>query len=102
MRGGLLTPSRPRVSTPRGRPVSRAAEGTELSVAERPAQVGGPTYDPFFTVATLARYLVVSERTIRQMVTDRRIASYRIEGQRRFAVSDVEAYLRHHRSAAER
>jgi len=73
-----------------------------LSVAERLVQVGAPTYEPFFTVATLARYLAVSERTVRQMVTDRRIASYRIEGQRRFAVSDVEAYLRHHRSAAQR
>ena len=53
---------------------------------------------PFFTPKTLAAYLSVSERTVRQMLSDRRIASYRVEGQRRIAHQDVEAYLARHRS----
>ncbi|MGH3415532.1 MAG: helix-turn-helix domain-containing protein [Actinocrinis sp.] len=55
---------------------------------------------PFFTPKTLAQYLAVSERTVRQMVADRRIASYRVEGQRRIDHKDVESYLAGRRSDA--
>lgn len=48
---------------------------------------------PFFTPKTLAEYLAVSERTVRQMIADGRIASYRVEGLRRVSAEDVDAYL---------
>ena len=48
---------------------------------------------PFFTPKTLAEYLSVSERTIRQMLADGRIPSYRVEGVRRIDPHDVDAYL---------
>jgi excisionase family DNA binding protein len=55
---------------------------------------------PFFTPKTLAAYLSVSERTVRQMLADHRIASVRVEGQRRIDHKDVEAYLARHRDEA--
>jgi excisionase family DNA binding protein len=57
---------------------------------------------PFLTPKTLAAYLSISERTARAMLGGPRpkIASYRVEGQRRIAVADVDAYLRRHRSEA--
>lgn len=55
---------------------------------------------PFFTPKTLAAYLSVSERTVRQMLADHRIASYRVEGQRRIDHKDVENYLAQHRDEA--
>lgn len=55
---------------------------------------------PFFTPKTLAAYLSISERTVRQMLADHRIASYRVEGQRRIDLKDVESYLARHRSEA--
>jgi excisionase family DNA binding protein len=48
---------------------------------------------PFFTPKTLADYLAVSERTVRQMIADARIPSYRVEGVRRISAEDVDAYL---------
>jgi excisionase family DNA binding protein len=56
----------------------------------------------FFTPKTLAAYLGVSERTARQMIADRRIASYRIEGVRRIAAKDVDDYLARRRQEARR
>jgi len=52
---------------------------------------------PFFTPKTLAQYLSISERTVRQMLADGRIESYKVEGQRRIDFADVEAYLARHR-----
>lgn len=57
-----------------------------LRVAERELQ-------PFFTPKTLAALLSVSERTVRQMLADRRIASVRVEGQRRIMPKDVDDYV---------
>lgn len=48
---------------------------------------------PFFTAKTLAAYLAISERTVRDMLAKGRIPSYRVEGQRRVAAEDVDAYL---------
>lgn len=47
----------------------------------------------FFTPKALAAYLSLSERTVRQMLADRAIASYRVAGQRRIAAEDVDTYL---------
>ena len=48
---------------------------------------------PFFTPRGLADYLTLSERTVRAMITEGKIASYTIEGSRRIAAEDVDAYL---------
>lgn len=55
---------------------------------------------PFYTAKTLALRLAVSERTVRQMLADRKIASYMIEGQRRVDEADLEAYLSRNRTEA--
>ncbi len=51
----------------------------------------------FFTPKTLAEYLSISERTVRQMLANGRIESYKVEGQRRIDSTDVDAYLARHR-----
>jgi excisionase family DNA binding protein len=49
----------------------------------------------FFTPKTLAAYLALSERTVRQLLADSAIPSYRIAGSRRIDPRDVDNYLRH-------
>ena len=51
---------------------------------------------PFFTPKTLADYLNVSERTVRQMIADQRIDSVRVEGLRRIPADAVDAYVAKH------
>lgn len=51
---------------------------------------------PFFTPSTLARYLAVHPRTVRQWITDGKIPSYLFEGSRRIAATDVDAYVAQH------
>jgi excisionase family DNA binding protein len=55
-----------------------------------------------FTPKTLALYLALSERTVRSMLAQGKIASYRVEGARRIDPTDVDSYLarRRHRGAA--
>jgi excisionase family DNA binding protein len=48
----------------------------------------------FFTPKTLAAYLALSERTVRQLLADSAIPSYRIAGSRRIDPIDVDNYLR--------
>jgi excisionase family DNA binding protein len=48
----------------------------------------------FFTPKTLAAYLALSERTVRQPLADSAIPSYRSAGSRRIDPSDVDHYLR--------
>lgn len=55
--------------------------------------------EPFFMPRALARYLSVSERTVYQLLANRRIASYRVEGARRISAKDVDAYLAANRTA---
>jgi excisionase family DNA binding protein len=47
----------------------------------------------FFTPKSLAAYLALSERTVRQMLADGVIPSYLIQGSRRIDPADVDAYL---------
>jgi excisionase family DNA binding protein len=47
----------------------------------------------FFTPKTLASYLALSERTVRQLLADSTIPSYRIAGSRRIDPDDVDRYL---------
>ena len=62
----------------------RAAPEARLVAEER---------QPMFSPKTLAAYLAVSERKVRQMIADREIVSYRVAGQRRIKPEDVDAYL---------
>lgn len=48
----------------------------------------------------LAAYLSISERTVRDMLSNQRIPSYKVEGQRRIDPADVEAYLARNRHRA--
>lgn len=59
-----------------------------------------PDRRPFFTPKTLAAYLSISERTVRDMLSKHRIPSYKVEGQRRIDPADVDAYLARHRDNA--
>ena len=52
----------------------------------------------FFTPKTLAQYLAISERTVRDMLADKPdrgpvLPSYLIQGSRRIDPADVDAYL---------
>jgi excisionase family DNA binding protein len=47
----------------------------------------------FFTVRSLATYLAISERTVRDMLARGVVPSYRVEGSRRIDPVDVDAYL---------
>lgn len=55
---------------------------------------------PFFTAASVARYLGLSERTVREMIADGRLPSYKFEGARRIAAEDVDEYIAARRAAA--
>jgi len=48
----------------------------------------------FFTPKTLAAYLALSQRTVRQLLADSAIPSYRIADSRRIDPRDVDNYLR--------
>ena len=56
-------------------------------------RVAEPNRRRFFTPRTLSDYLAISERTVRQMLAEGRIPSYKIEGLRRVAPDDVDRYL---------
>jgi excisionase family DNA binding protein len=63
------------------------------------AVMGIPGRKPFFTPRSLADYLNVSERTVRQLIAERRIASYRVGGARRIDPADVDRFLERGRDA---
>jgi excisionase family DNA binding protein len=54
----------------------------------------GPT---FFTERTLAAYLSVSDRTIRNWIRRGELASYKLGASRRIDPADVENFLARHR-----
>jgi excisionase family DNA binding protein len=66
-----------------------------------PIEVGDAALRRFFTTASLASYLALSERTIRDMLKRGEIASYKVAGARRIAPADVDSYLAEHRTGKE-
>jgi excisionase family DNA binding protein len=52
---------------------------------------------PFYSVATLAAKLAISERTVREMLNRGEIPCYRIGPQRRIDPADVERWLEQRR-----
>jgi excisionase family DNA binding protein len=47
----------------------------------------------WFTIATLAAYLQVSERLVGKWVAEGRLVSYKLDGARRFDPADVDAFV---------
>jgi excisionase family DNA binding protein len=63
--------------------------------------VGAKSADPaFFTERTLAAYLSVSDRTIRNWIRRGELPSYKLGASRRIDPADVEDFLARHRDAA--
>lgn len=60
-------------------------------------QIDGAARRPFFTTASLAAYLSLSERTIRDMLSRGEFPSYKVAGARRIDPADVDSYLAEHR-----
>jgi excisionase family DNA binding protein len=54
----------------------------------------------FFTVRTLAAYLAVSDRTIRNWIRLGELPSYKLGASRRIDPADVEDFLARHRDEA--
>jgi excisionase family DNA binding protein len=55
---------------------------------------------PFFTERTLAVYLAVSDRTIRNWIRRGELPSYKLGAARRIDPADVENFLARHRDEA--
>ena len=56
-------------------------------------RVTQPDRRAFFTPKSLAAYLALSERTVREMLRRGALPSYRVGGARRIDPSDVDSYL---------
>jgi excisionase family DNA binding protein len=54
----------------------------------------------FFTERTLAAYLAVSDRTIRNWIRRGELASYKLDASRRIDPADVDAFLAERREEA--
>lgn len=59
-----------------------------------------PAATAFFTEQTLAAYLAVSDRTIRNWIRRGELASYKLGAARRIDPADVEDFLSRHRDEA--
>lgn len=75
-----------------GRTLTSAdVEAIADAVAARALAAGDPR--PFYTTRSLAAKLGTTTRTVQTMLARGTIASYKIEGSRRIAPADVDAYL---------
>jgi excisionase family DNA binding protein len=75
-------------------PVQMAISGGKKGMQ---AKLGGPT---FFTERTLAAYLAVSDRTVRNWIRSGKLPSYKFGAARRIDPADVEDFLARHRDEA--
>ena len=55
--------------------------------------VAAPAIRPLLTKASACEYLAVSERTLDRIVRDGELCAYRVRGQVRFRLEDIESYL---------
>lgn len=55
---------------------------------------------PFYTPRSLAQRLALSQRTVREILREGKIPSYKVEGARRIDPVDVDAYLAARRQEA--
>lgn len=76
------------------RPVQIALSGGKKGMK---AKFGGPS---FFTERTLAAYLAVSDRTVRNWIRRGELPSYKLGASRRIDPADVAAFLEQRREEA--
>jgi excisionase family DNA binding protein len=76
-------------------PMQLALQMDREGVTDNPAQS-----DIFFTERTLAAYLAVSDRTIRNWIRRGELPSYKLGSARRIDPADVEDFLARHRDEA--
>ncbi len=74
--------------------MQRSAETYSKGMARKPA---APS---FFTERSLAAYLAVSDRTIRNWIRRGELPSYKLGAARRIDPADVDAFLHRHRDDA--
>jgi excisionase family DNA binding protein len=70
------------------------------SLASRDVSGNRPAPPAFFTERTLAKYLAVSDRTVRNWIRRGDLPSYKLGAARRIDPADVEDFLARHRDAA--
>ncbi len=88
----------PHYQSPCERVLAHGHGGREGLSAE--VEIIGDERRAFFTPETLAAYLSLSGRTIRDMLKRGEIPSYKIRGARRIDPDDVDRYLAKHRQDA--
>lgn len=91
-----------RLRAERAEAKARLADRDRRLAEARPVIVKAPDREPFFTPKTLAQLLQVSERTVRTMLAEHRIASYRVMGQRRVSAEDLRVFLDRNRDEQRR
>jgi excisionase family DNA binding protein len=98
----------------RRQPVRRGGRGLTFGLREAPEaqpmqtaialDIGGmqrkPSKASFFTERTLADFLTVSDRTIRNWIRRGELPSYKLGAARRIDPADVEVFLARHRDEA--
>lgn len=83
-----------KTETPSSRPIQKAPKFGNSYVETKTAA------PPFFTERSLADYLAVSDRTIRNWIRRGELASYKLGASRRIDPADVEDFLARHRDEA--
>jgi excisionase family DNA binding protein len=87
--------------TPRDRRGMAATHPVQMDLSggkrDMEAKRGGPT---FFTERSLAAYLAVSDRTVRNWIRRGELPSYKLGAARRIDPGDVEDFLARHRDEA--
>lgn len=71
-----------------------------LSLASRDVSGNRPAPPTFFTERTLAEYLAVSDRTVRNWIRRGDLPSYKLGAARRIDPADVDDFLARHRDEA--
>ena len=71
-----------------------------IGFVDRGGMERNPSSEPFFTESTLADYLAVSDRTIRNRIRNGDLPSYKLGAARRIDPADVEDFLARHRDKA--
>jgi excisionase family DNA binding protein len=71
-----------------------------VGFVDRGGMERNPSSEPFFTERTLADYLAVSDRTIRNWIRRGDLPSYKLGAARRIDPGDVEDFLARHRDEA--
>jgi excisionase family DNA binding protein len=72
----------------------------QLAVSAHIGDVHRKTAKPFFTERSLAVYLAVSDRTVRNWIRRGELPGYKLGASRRIDPADIDAFLDRHRDDA--